>query len=70
VPYRNQTVIESARHTRKCQTGTDRKQIKDKHKPVVPDSARQDLCTVKNLQVALDRADSNQAMPGLRSDRH
>ncbi len=60
----------SARHIRICQTGTDSKQVKAKHKLVVPGSAREDLCTVKNLQVVLDRADSNQALPGLRSDRH
>jgi len=58
-------VLGSARHTRKCQTGTDSKQIKDKL--VAPGSARHDSCSVKNLQIALDRADSNQALgvPGI-----
>ncbi len=63
VPDRSQRVLGSAR-----QAQTD-KQIKAMHKLIVPGSVRQDPCTV-NLQVVLDRADSNQVLPGLRSDRH
>jgi hypothetical protein len=52
---------------RKAQTD---KQIKAMHKLIVPGSVRQDPCTVKNLQVVLDRADSDQALPGIKSARH